>query len=94
MEYVTVSAGTGHAVLGALLGGVSATVLELEVPGLALWWPRGHGDQPLYPLRVELTDAAGNVLDTRERRIAQFGQACDTRNAAEGAGASPPGSPG
>ncbi|GAA4085233.1 glycoside hydrolase family 2 protein [Nonomuraea soli] len=38
-------------------------VLELEVPDPALWWPRGHGRQPLH----ELTVTAGQ--DVWRRRI-------------------------
>lgn len=34
----------------------SATV-RLEVPDVAVWWPRGEGDQPLYDVRVEVGDA-------------------------------------
>ncbi|ROP64154.1 glycoside hydrolase family 2 protein [Curtobacterium sp. PhB115] len=33
----------------------SATV-RLEVPEVAVWWPRGEGDQPLYDVRVEVGD--------------------------------------
>ncbi|WP_304451592.1 glycoside hydrolase family 2 protein [Nocardiopsis sp. YSL2] len=64
--------------LTAEVGGVRVTaeaapgecraVLELEVPDPGLWWPRGHGDQPLYDLDVELS-ARGRVLDTWSRRI-------------------------
>src|SRR5262249_40422266 len=28
--------------------------LSLHVPGAAPWWPRGHGEQPLYDLSVRL----------------------------------------
>jgi beta-mannosidase len=34
-----------------------------------LWWPNGHGDQPLYTLRVRLIGQAGEEMDTFERRI-------------------------
>ncbi|MGA4957668.1 glycoside hydrolase family 2 protein [Streptomyces lavendulocolor] len=44
------------------------TVLRLEVPEPRLWWPRGHGGQPLYDLDVTLLDD-GAVLDTWRRRI-------------------------
>jgi beta-mannosidase len=33
----------------------SATV-RLEVPDVAVWWPRGDGDQPLYDVRVAVGD--------------------------------------
>nr|WP_309141442.1 hypothetical protein [Streptomyces composti] len=31
-------------------------VMSLRVPGPRLWWPRGYGEQPLYPLTVRLGD--------------------------------------
>lgn len=34
-----------------------------------LWWPNGHGEQPLYDVCLELLDEAGNVLDAWRRRI-------------------------
>lgn len=34
-----------------------------------LWWPNGHGDQPLYTLRVRLIGQAGEEMDVFERRI-------------------------
>ncbi|WP_187369591.1 glycoside hydrolase family 2 protein [Fodinicola acaciae] len=43
--------------------GEDSVTVEVEVPEPRLWWPRGYGEQPLYPLRVEL---AG---DTYEREI-------------------------
>lgn len=33
------------------------------------WWPNGHGDQPLYELRVQMLDSRGNVLDGATRRV-------------------------
>jgi beta-mannosidase len=45
------------------------TVLRLEVPEPRLWWPRGYGEQPLYDLRVALSDDLGRPLDTWQRRI-------------------------
>ena len=41
----------------------------IAVPDPQLWWPVGHGGQPLYTLRVELRDSAGDVLDRRQHRI-------------------------
>ena len=44
--------------------------LILPIPGPELWWPRGHGAQPLYTVRLEMRDPAGaGVLDTAARRI-------------------------
>ncbi|MFJ4328986.1 glycoside hydrolase family 2 protein [Streptomyces tricolor] len=44
-------------------------VLHLEVPDARLWWPRGYGEQPLYDLRLTLSDEEGGPLDTWHRRI-------------------------
>ncbi|MCS5524310.1 glycoside hydrolase family 2 protein [Curtobacterium flaccumfaciens pv. oortii] len=33
-----------------------AATVRLEVPDVAVWWPRGEGDQPLYDVRVEVGD--------------------------------------
>ncbi|MGW0806331.1 glycosyl hydrolase 2 galactose-binding domain-containing protein [Nonomuraea sp. NPDC002799] len=52
----------GPLTLSAEIAGVTAeqrvdgrsAVLALRVPGAAPWWPRGHGDQPLYDLAVRL----------------------------------------
>ncbi len=41
----------------------------MEVPNPRLWWPHGHGDQPLYDLDVTLGTTSGAVLDTWSRRI-------------------------
>ncbi|GAA2494389.1 glycoside hydrolase family 2 protein [Streptomyces gobitricini] len=43
-------------------------VLRLKVGEPRLWWPRGHGDQPLYGLDVTLLDG-GAALDAWRRRI-------------------------
>jgi beta-mannosidase len=38
-------------------GEASGEGLKLEVPAPQLWWPRGHGAQPLYTLTVEVVGA-------------------------------------
>lgn len=44
--------------------------LNLRIENPKLWWPRGMGGQPLYRLRVELSDPdSGEKLDVWERRI-------------------------
>ncbi|WOI60598.1 glycoside hydrolase family 2 protein [Streptomyces fradiae] len=58
----------GGARAEAVLTGDEA-VLRLEVPEPRLWWPRGHGEQPLYDLRLALADDEGGTLDTWHRRI-------------------------
>ena len=42
---------------------------DIPVPGVELWWPRGHGAQPLYDLDLELLSSDGEVLDRLVRRI-------------------------
>ncbi len=43
---------------------------ELLLEDPALWWPNGHGDQPLYQLKVVLEDSAtGRQLDARSVRF-------------------------
>ncbi|MFF3877828.1 glycoside hydrolase family 2 TIM barrel-domain containing protein [Streptomyces sp. NPDC001978] len=49
--------------------GVASAMVTLEIPDVALWWPDGYGDQPLYDLAVELRDGAGAQLDAATRRI-------------------------
>ncbi len=34
-----------------------------------LWWPHGHGDQPLYSITLELLNDQGEVIDQWEKRI-------------------------
>lgn len=41
----------------------------VEIPDAQLWWPAGHGGQPLYDLAVELRDASGAAVDAVTRRI-------------------------
>lgn len=43
--------------------------LRMTIADPQLWWPNGMGKQPLYTVRVELTDNAGDVLDVDEKRI-------------------------
>ncbi|WP_330173146.1 glycoside hydrolase family 2 protein [Streptomyces sp. NBC_01498] len=47
----------------------SRAALTVEVPGAALWWPRGYGEQPLYEAELELLDADGALLDRWRRRL-------------------------
>jgi beta-mannosidase len=49
-------------------GAGTSTVVRVEVPDVALWWPRGYGGQALHDLRVSVgTD--GRELDARDARI-------------------------
>jgi beta-mannosidase len=42
--------------------------LKFGISNPELWWPNGHGDHPLYEVRLELSDG-GEVLDTWSGRI-------------------------
>ncbi|UZN04483.1 glycoside hydrolase family 2 protein [Cellulomonas sp. S1-8] len=75
---VTARVAGADAVVEVASGATAATV-RLEVPHAPLWWPVGHGAQPLHDLRVELRAAdpaapagprgTGPVLGTWSRRI-------------------------
>ena len=47
----------------------SGAVVDVAVPDARLWWPRGYGGQPLYPLTVTLRSAAGRVMDDWQGRV-------------------------
>ena len=38
--------------------GATALTVDVRVPDAQLWWPRGYGAQPLYPVAVVLLDPA------------------------------------
>ncbi|MEU6024886.1 glycoside hydrolase family 2 protein [Micromonospora sp. NPDC047134] len=59
----------GVLVEATLPAGQRSTTLVVEVPRPALWWPRGHGDQPRYDLNLTLHGPEGDILDTWHRRI-------------------------
>lgn len=70
LEWSQVS--TGEPVLvTATIGGVSVServaqgttevVLRATVPDARVWWPTGHGDQPLYPVDIALERAGEDV---------------------------------
>lgn len=58
----------GASARAAIAGGATSAVLEIAVDDVALWWPRGFGEQPLYDLDVSLS-ADGAALDSRSQRI-------------------------
>lgn len=60
-----------------LAGDVSATEIVLEMPDVELWWPVGHGEQPLYTLDVELHSSIG-ALDRAQRIIGFRSVSIDT----------------
>ena len=49
--------------------GTTSAVVEVRVPDVERWWPRGHGDQPRYAVGVELTEGDGRTLDTWTGRV-------------------------
>jgi beta-mannosidase len=75
---VDVSVGGRGLTIGSHGGDSSAHVKEftgqVEVPDVDLWWPAGHGEQPLYPIEVTLYEGNGqdrsNPLDAWSGRVA------------------------
>jgi beta-mannosidase len=67
----------------ARLEGASGLVREERIPvvafaikgiaweglDVALWWPNGQGDQPLYRLTCQLLDWRGILLDEKQRQV-------------------------
>ncbi|NLF03126.1 MAG: hypothetical protein GX601_19355 [Anaerolineales bacterium] len=43
--------------------------IEWRALAVALWWPNGHGEQPLYTLTCELLDADGVAVDCQARSV-------------------------
>ncbi|TPQ23451.1 glycoside hydrolase family 2 protein [Streptomyces sporangiiformans] len=64
---LSVTARVGGVRASATIDGTSGLV-RLQVPDVALWWPRGYGEQPLYEVELELHGEVG-PLDTWRRRI-------------------------
>ena len=63
-------------------GAVRGTV-ELEVDDVALWWPTGYGEQPLYAVDVTLADADA-ALDAWSGHVGFRTVSLDTTPDAEG----------
>ncbi|HWC23575.1 MAG TPA: glycoside hydrolase family 2 protein [Flexivirga sp.] len=58
---VVVSAPDGQPAVratGTVPAGRTSVVIETRVPQARLWWPVGHGDQPLYGVEVRAGEAA------------------------------------
>ncbi len=51
-----------------VIPGARTCSLKLAISRPALWYPNGHGAQPLYPLTVEIMDG-DEVLDVRQFKI-------------------------
>ncbi|BEP14743.1 glycoside hydrolase family 2 protein [Acidothermaceae bacterium B102] len=63
-------AGHGQSVGTAvpLAPGETTVVVDVELAGALLWWPRGYGGQPLYDASLQLT-SDGAALDAWQRRV-------------------------
>ncbi|MBO3103874.1 glycoside hydrolase family 2 protein [Cellulomonas fengjieae] len=67
---LTVQARSGGAEATVLVPGDAGSArVVLEVPRAPLWWPVGHGAQPLTELTVDLLAPDEEPLDTWSRRI-------------------------
>ncbi len=67
--------------------GVTDVVVDVHVRDAALWWPLGYGDQPLYPVTVELLDPAddeASPLDDWHGRVGFRTVSLDTTPDADG----------
>ena len=62
----------GVTATGTVAAGGTTAALAIDVPSVHRWWPRGHGDQPLYGLTVSLATTGGGQeqqLGTWSRRV-------------------------
>jgi beta-mannosidase len=75
----------GERAEAAVEPGATEAVVTLRIPEPELWWPRGHGGQPLYDCRVTLSAAGGGTeLDRFGTRIGFRTVALDTSADADG----------
>ena len=66
---LTLSASVAGANAEVTVGpGETSAVVVVDAPEVDLWWPLGHGEQPLYDLTVRLA-IDESPLDTYQRRI-------------------------
>jgi beta-mannosidase len=56
----------------------------VRVPEPRLWWPRTHGEQPLYEVQVSVEDVESGELDSWRRRVGFRTVELDTRPDDEG----------
>lgn len=66
------------------VAGESSAVVTVVVDDPRLWWPRGYGEQPLYPIGVRLLDSHGDALDEWGSRIGFRSVRLDTTPDADG----------
>ncbi len=43
--------------------------INIEVPGVKLWWPNNYGEQTLYTLKVHITNNEDKIIDESERKV-------------------------
>jgi beta-mannosidase len=56
----TVEVQVGEVTATAIVpAGRTSVLVTAEVEDVRRWWPRGHGDQPLYPVTAEVTGPGG-----------------------------------
>jgi len=72
---VDVSVGERGVTSGIPAGWTGGVVdVQVDAGDVDLWWPAGHGDQPLYPIEVAVYEGIGedrsNPLDTWSGRVA------------------------
>lgn len=83
-EPVEVTASVGGAVVTEIVPEGTAEVrLALEVPDVQVWWPVGHGGQPLYPVEIGV-QRGGVAVDASETRVGFRTVHVDTQPDAEG----------
>ncbi|GAB3914544.1 beta-mannosidase [Microlunatus endophyticus] len=58
----------GQLVSAEVSAGTPTTALRVEVPDVEVWWPRGYGDQPLYPVAVRLSKGE-RAIDRFDARV-------------------------
>ncbi len=81
---LTVSIG-GVATTSTLAPGATSAIITTSLDAVGLWWPRGHGAQPLYDVAVELA-AGDDPLDDWSRRIGFRTVRLDTPQDEQGTG--------
>jgi beta-mannosidase len=59
----------GQVVAQAEVSAAPSTAASLPVAAPELWWPAGHGAQPLYELVNELLSDAGAVVARHSRKL-------------------------
>lgn len=62
-------AGTTHYETHTVAAGENQVEWSIDVPDPELWWPTGHGGQPLFDVEVVARSSTGDVTDRKRRRI-------------------------